>query len=114
MLWLYIGRTVLPGPPHDPPIRIVFMLPAECGKFRVVVGRPARRAKATVGRPHGDAASLSPTAIERQDLPPKLPLIAPDKPGLSRTDMIQNGQALRCPGSNRPCKSIPVVDDAVI
>ena len=28
---------------------------------------------------------------------PKLPLIAQNKPGLSRTDLIQNGQALRCP-----------------
>jgi len=45
---------------------------------------------------------------------PKLPLIAQDKPGLSRTDLIQNGQALRCPGSNRSCISIPVVDDGLI
>jgi hypothetical protein len=36
-------RTVLPEPPHHPPIRIVFMLPAECGKFCVIVAKPAQR-----------------------------------------------------------------------
>jgi hypothetical protein len=44
---------------------------------------------------------------------PKLSLIAQDKPGLSRTDLIQSGQALRFPGSNRPRISIPVGDDAL-
>ena len=44
---------------------------------------------------------------------PKLLLIAQDKLGLSRRDLLQNGQAFGCPGSNRPRISIPVVDDGL-
>jgi hypothetical protein len=52
-----------------PPIRMTVILPAKYGKIRVVARMIRSAAKATFGRPRGDAASWSLIAVERQDLP---------------------------------------------
>ena len=92
------------SPTAKPLAFLLRTLPPECQDF-LHAGRPL----SPLQRSFPCARKRPARAAKR----PKLLLIAQDKLGLSRRDLLQNGQAFGCPGSNRPRISIPVVDDGL-